>query len=102
LSSSKFEKNSIYKFKQYFSFKETKNIVTKHYCTTCNREYHVIENINDICLLCPKQKNSYFVKILVIEHLREMLNRNGFYNNLHQKHINESNRCEPGAQLYQK
>jgi len=40
---------------------------------------------DNICPLCTKQKNFYFIQMPVIDHLKEMLSRIGFYNNLQKR-----------------
>jgi len=74
------KKNSIFKFKKFFSLKKF-NIKKHYYCATCDRE---LEDHN-ICPLCTKQKNSYFIQMPVIDHLKEMLSRDGFYNSLQKR-----------------
>lgn len=61
-----------------------------YYCDTCERE---LKDVNDMCPLCTKPKNSCFIQMPVIEHLKEMLSRIGFSNNLQgrfQRPINQN------------
>lgn len=55
------KKNSIFKFKKLFSLKKI-NFKKNYYYDTCERE---LKDVNDMCPLCTKPKNSYFIKILI-------------------------------------
>ncbi|RLU15666.1 hypothetical protein DMN91_011420 [Ooceraea biroi] len=72
------KRNSLYKFRKYFRLNQT-NIIKHYYCTFCIRE---LRTINDECPSCHKKKNSYFVQLPIVNQLKEMYMRNGFYNKL--------------------
>lgn len=75
-------KNSLFKFKKYFSLSK-KNPILKHfYCTWCFKK---LEHCNDSCTSCPRRRKknvSYFVEVNIISQLKEMFRRPYFYNNL--------------------
>lgn len=75
------KKNSLYKFRKFFSLKET-NLQKHYYCSFCTRD---LESAEDICPSCPRKNNSYFVQLSFLEQLREMYKRNGFYTQLQKR-----------------
>lgn len=75
------KKNSLYKFRKYFSLKET-NLQKHYYCLFCTRD---LESAEDICPSCPRKNNSYFVQLSFLEQLREIYKRNGFYTKLQKR-----------------
>ncbi|XP_011859941.1 PREDICTED: uncharacterized protein LOC105557338 [Vollenhovia emeryi] len=72
------KRNSLYKFRKYFRLNQT-NIIKHYYCKFCTRE---LRTKNDQCPSCPTKKNSYFVQLPIVNQLKEMYMRNGFYNQL--------------------
>lgn len=75
-------KNSLFKFKRYFSLSKANTILKHYYCTWCHKK---LEGLNDNCTSCPRRhkKNvSYFVEVNIISQLREMFKRPNFYNDL--------------------
>ncbi|XP_057333696.1 uncharacterized protein LOC130672919 [Microplitis mediator] len=74
-------KNSLHKFQKYFNF--DKETVKKHfYCPSCANQ---LNNVNDLCLMCPQTKSSFFLELPITNHLKEMYKREYFYNSLHNK-----------------
>ncbi|CAG5102758.1 Protein of unknown function, partial [Cotesia congregata] len=70
-------KNSLYKFKKYFSLEQDNQVIDNHfYCTTCERE---LESIDDNCPSCENTKNSYFITSPILKLLKEMFNRETFF-----------------------
>ncbi|XP_077258856.1 uncharacterized protein LOC143895532 isoform X2 [Temnothorax americanus] len=71
-----FQKNSLYKFKKYFSW-STDNFCTKHYyCSVCTTS---LATKNSICETCQANKGiSYFIEMPFIKQLTLMFQRNGF------------------------
>lgn len=75
-------KNSLFKFKRYFSLTKDSPILKHYYCTWCHKK---LKNLNDNCSSCSRRhkKNvSYFVEVDIISQLKEMFKRPKFYDNL--------------------
>ena len=74
-------KNSLYKFKKYFSL-DGETMKKHYYCGTCIRE---LRSSNDICPTCPNKKICYFVQLPFLNQLNEIYKRKDFYNSLQQR-----------------
>ncbi|XP_026465369.1 uncharacterized protein LOC113368277 [Ctenocephalides felis] len=89
---SRLVKNSLYKFRKYFSLDHSE-FIKHYYCHFCGR---VQLESDSICPSCPQKKNPYFIQLPFLEHLREMYKRDGFYSKLqdcHNKRINNNPDC---------
>ena len=73
------KKNSLYKFRKFFSLGKNSYIKKHHYCTTC---LSALITSEEICPSCQKKKNGYFVQLPFLEQLKEMYKRRDFYNSL--------------------
>lgn len=75
-------KNSLFKFKKYFSLSKASPILKHYYCTWCHKK---LEHLNDTCTSCfrrHKKNVSFFVEVDFISQLKEMFKRPNFYENL--------------------
>ena len=75
---------SLYKFKQYFRYVKTP-LMHYYYCSNCST------SVNPECKKCPnvlcqsevsEQNRCFFIQLSIIDQLKTMFSRKGFYNDL--------------------